>query len=200
MWNQCTLHHKFRIHSGKTKILAVNDRRHSSRPWIPWNESQRSARAWLDREDTVYWVDKQFAQWKRLKLYQTRCNAIIVCDTIPAYCIPKVVVIKSEEILYQKVYMSPRPHPKISLRHNWTKELVSEIAQRPDGQVVKQFKSSKLNQPNPYPDHVRTGQPVVGSDPCTASGGRKRPVPTRSKHVPFTKKLSNMIELGNPLL
>ena len=80
---------------------------------------------------------------------------------------------------------SPRP-PKISLKHDWMKELGSEVAQRPDGQVVQQSRSSQLNQPNPNPDHHRTGQPVVGSDPRTAPGGRKtslsQEIETRSFH------------------
>ena len=87
------------------------------------------------------------------------------------------------EVIYEKVYASPRPHPKISLKHDWMKELGSEVAQRPDGQ---QFKSSQLSQPNPNPDHDRTGQPVVGCDPRTAHGGRKtsrsQEIETRSFH------------------
>ena len=61
-------------------------------------------------------------------------------------------------------FASPRPPPKISLKHDWKRELGSEVAQRPDGQVVQQFKSSQLNQPNSNPDHDRTEQPVVGCD------------------------------------
>ena len=57
------------------------------------------------------------------------------------------------------------------------KELGSEVTQRPDGEVVQQFKSSQLNQPKQ----------------------EKRPVPRRSKHVLFMKKLLNMIERCNPL-
>ena len=54
------------------------------------------------------------------------------------------------------------------------KELGSEVAQRPQGQVVQQSKSSQSNQLNPSPDHDdRTGQPVAGGDPRTAQGGRK---------------------------
>ena len=55
---------------------------------------------------------------------------------------------------------SPRPPPKISLKHDWKRDLGSEDAQRPDGQVVQQFKSSQSNQPTPNPDHDRTVQPV----------------------------------------
>ena len=38
-----------------------------------------------------------------------RCNAIILDDTLPAYCISKVVVMKSEEIMNQK-YMCHLDH------------------------------------------------------------------------------------------
>ena len=90
------------------------------------------------------------------------------------------------EVIHEKVYASPRPPPKISLKHDWMKELGSEVAERPEGKVVQQSKSSQSNQPNPNPDHDRTGQPVVGSDPRTASGARKtsrsQEIETRSFH------------------
>ena len=54
---------------------------------------------WKKHQDTVYWVDFQLAQQKGLKFYQTRSNAIILCDTLPAYCISKVVVMKSKELI-----------------------------------------------------------------------------------------------------
>ena len=115
-------------------------------------------------QNTVYWVDIKFAQKKGLKFYQTRSNAIILYDTLPAYCIPKVVWMETGEVIYEKVFASPRPPPKISLKHDWMKELGSEVAQRPDGQVVQQFISSQLNQPNPNPDHDRTWKPVLCRD------------------------------------
>ena len=118
-------------------------------------------------QDAVYWVNIYLA----LKFYQTRSNVIILHETLPAYCIPKVERMETGEVMYEKVYMSPRRPPKISLEHDWMKVLGLEHAQRPDGQVVQQFKGSQLNQPNPNPDH-RTVQPVVGSDPRTTQGGR----------------------------
>ena len=54
-------------------------------------------------QDTVYWVDFQLAQRKGLKFYQTRSNAVILYDTLPAYCISKAIVMKSKEIKNQKV-------------------------------------------------------------------------------------------------
>ena len=78
--------------------------------------------------------------------------------------------LKTGEVISEKVYASPRPPPKISLKHDWMKELGSEVAQRPDGEVVQQSKSSQSNQPNPNPDHDRTVKPVVCRDASHAQG------------------------------
>ena len=83
---------------------------------------------WKRYQDTVYWVDIQLVQRKELKFYQTRSNASILYDTLPAYCISKAIVMKSEEIIHQKVYVSPRPPPTISCKDNWMKELDSDVA------------------------------------------------------------------------
>ena len=79
-------------------------------------------------QDMVYWVNIQLAQRKGLKFYQTRSNAVILYDTLPAYCIPKVVVMESGEIIYQKENVSPRQPPTISYKDNWMNELDPEVA------------------------------------------------------------------------
>ena len=58
--------------------------------------------------------------------------------TLPAYCISKVVVMESGEIIFEKAYMSPRPPPKISFRHDWTKELGSKDVRQPQEEVARQ--------------------------------------------------------------
>ena len=63
-----------------------------------------------------------------MKFYHTRSNAIILYDTLPAYCIPKVVLMESGEIIYEKVYVSLRLPPKISFNDYWMKKLDSEVA------------------------------------------------------------------------
>ena len=113
--------------------------------------AQYMHKAWKKLQTTVYWVDINLALRKGLKFYQTRSNAIILHETLPAYCIPKAIVMKSEEIIYEKVYASPGPPPKISLRNNWMKELGSEVA--------RQAESSQPTQPNPNAIH-RTGRLV----------------------------------------
>ena len=70
--------------------------------------------AWKKHQNTVYWVDIRLAERKGLKFYQTRSNAIILYNTLPACCIPKTIKIETGEIIYEKVYASPRPPPKIS--------------------------------------------------------------------------------------
>ena len=75
-------------------------------------------KTWKRHQDTVYWVDIQLALRKGFKFYQTRCNGIIFYDTLPACCISKVVVKESGDIIYEKVFLSPRPPTKISFKGN----------------------------------------------------------------------------------
>ena len=58
--------------------------------------------AWKRHQDAVYWVDINLAIEKGLKFYQTRSNAIILQETLPAYCNPKVVRMKTGEVLHEK--------------------------------------------------------------------------------------------------
>ena len=109
--------------------------------------------AWKKHQNTVCWVDIKLASKKGLKFYQTRSNAVILFDTLPAYCIPKAVRTETGEIIYEKVFGSPRPPPKISLRNDWMKELGSEVA--------RQAEDNQPSQPNPNPNHYRTGGPVL---------------------------------------
>ena len=57
---------------------------------------------WKKRQNTVYWVDIKPAQKKGFKFYQTRSNAIILYDTLPAYCIPKAIMMGSGESFTRK--------------------------------------------------------------------------------------------------
>ena len=47
------------------------------------------------------------------------------------------------EIIYEKVYESLRPPPKISLRDNWMKELGSEIARQAESSQPNQKSNSQ---------------------------------------------------------
>ena len=76
--------------------------------------AQHMHKAWKKHQNT--WVDINLALKKGLKFYQLRSNVIVLHETLPAYCIPKVVRMETGE-----VYASPRPPPKISLKHATTR-------------------------------------------------------------------------------
>ena len=142
--------------------------------------------AWKKHQDAVFWVDINLAIQKGLTFYQTRSNAIILQGILPAYCIPKVVRLKTGEVLYEKSYMSPRPPPKISLRHDhdWTRGKVplgSTVDQQPEGKVVRQSRGevqhatfSQLTQPIPKPICDRSGQPDNTQDVFVVKGETSR--------------------------
>ena len=122
-----------------------------------------------DIKTQYVWVDINLAIAKGLKFYQTRSSAIILQETLPAYCIPKVVRMETGEVLYEKVYMSPRPPPKISLKQEWKRELGSEHAQRSEvGHRSFQSKQPILN-----PTRERTERPVIRDDARKVQDGIK---------------------------
>ena len=141
------------------------DKSHKDPDEIDLNVPRRAQHlhnAWKRHQDAVFWGDINLAIEKRLTFYQTRSNAIILQETLPAYCIPKVVRMNTGEVLYEKVYMSPRPPPKISLKHEWKRELGSDHAQRSEsGQLSRSFQS---NQPTLNPIRERTVRPVEMQD------------------------------------
>ena len=127
MCNQFTLHHKFRIDTGTTKFEQKTDgcsftsvdpmnEEHKDpnnidleAPCLAWYKQKK----WRRHHDTVYWVDIQFVQLRGFKFYQTRSNAIILYDTLPACQIPKVIMMESGEIIHEKVYAPLRPPPHL---------------------------------------------------------------------------------------
>ena len=77
--------------------------------------------------------------------------------------------IETGEVLYYKSYMSLRPPPKISLRHDWARgevPLGSTVDQQPEGEVVRQSQEEvarrakifQTTQPIPKPICDRSGQ------------------------------------------
>ena len=163
--------------------------------------------AWKKHHDAVYWVDIDLAIRKGLTFYQTRSNAIILQGTLPAYCIPKVVRLKTGEVLYEKVYASPRPPPKISLKHDWTRgevPLGSTVDQQPEGKVVRQSRGevsrqatfSQLTQPIPKPICDRSGQPDNTQDVFVVKGETSRSQEINEKC--FHEELCSSDRSGQP--
>ena len=112
-------------------------------PRLSWYKQKK----WKKQQNTVYWVDTKRAQQKGFKFYQTRSNAIIFYDTLPAYCFPKAILMETGGIMYEKVYASPRPPSKIFLKKDiWMKELGSEVAGGSEDSQQIQPRSKTHNQ------------------------------------------------------
>ena len=156
---------------------------------------------WKRHQDTVFWIDINLGIIKEgLKFYQTRSNAIILQGALPPSCIVRAERLKSGEPLYRRQYLSPRPPPKISLRHdlNWTRgkdDLGFTVEHRPVGKLVQQslgetvqFGSSKPTQ-SPKTNRDRSGKPVaqetvsVLQEESSSSDRTGKPVTEEEQHV-----------------
>ena len=129
-------------------------------------------KAWKRHQDAVFWVDIDLGIKEGLVFYQTRSNAIIRQGTPPAHCVVKVERLKTGEKLYERQYLSPRPPPKIFLKHdlNWTKgndQSGSTVEHQPVGKLVQQSLGETLqagfSKPTQFPKPIedRTVKPVT---------------------------------------
>ena len=97
--------------------------------------------------------------------------------------------------------MSPQPPPKISLRHDWTKELGSKVVQQPEGEtvrqpegeVVRQTKFFQSTQPTPNPIRDRSGRLDDMQDERKTS--RSQEINVNS----FNEELSSSDRTGRPV-
>ena len=188
----------------------LTDKSHKDPETIDLNVPRRAQylhNAWKKHQDAVYWVDIDLAIRKGLTFYQTRSNAIILQGTLPAHCIPKVVRLKIGEVLYEKSYMSPRPPPKISLRHDWARgevPLGSTVDQQPEGEVVRQSQEEiarrakffQPTQPIPKPICDRSGQLDDTQDVFVVKGEMSRSQEISVKS--FLEELCSSDRSGQP--
>ena len=158
--------------------------------------------AWKRHQDAVFWVDIDLAIREGFTFYQTRSNAIILQGTLPAHYISKVERLKIGGMLYERRYLSPRPPPKISLKHdhNWTKgndqsgSTVLNISQLEisfNSLLEKHLVLNLPNQPNPNPI-----QSVIERGNLWSK--KTRPVLKRLLVSVCKKNLILQVERGNP--
>ena len=84
--------------------------------------------------------------------------------TFPVHFVPKVVRVETEEVIFGKLYVSPRPPPKISLKHQWQKNWVRKLLDNQKGKLLDNQKEKLLDkqnstQPTPNPIRDRSGRP-----------------------------------------
>ena len=151
---------------------------------------------WKRHQDTGFWIDIDLGIIKEgLKFYQTRSNAIILQGALPANCIVRAERLKSGEKLYERQYLSPRPPPKISLRHDldWNKgqDQGSTVEHRPVGNsfnshLEKQFNLVLPSQPNHLnPLKIVRTQEIVGvlQEELSSSDRPGKPATEEEQHV-----------------
>ena len=157
--------------------------------------------SWKRHQDTVFWIDIDLGIIKEgLKFHQTRSNAIILQVVLPPSCIVRAERLKSGEPLYKRQYLSPRPPPKISLRHdlNWTRgndELGSTVEHRPVGKLVQQSLGETVHfgfsKPTQFPktNENRSGKPIaqeivsVLQEELSSSDRPGKPATEEEQHV-----------------
>ena len=64
--------------------------------------AQHMHKAWKKFQITVCWVGIKIDLKKELKFFQTRSNAIILHETLPVFCIPKVVRMETGEVIFER--------------------------------------------------------------------------------------------------
>ena len=101
---------------------------------------------------------------------------------------------KTGEVLYEKVYMSPRPPPKISLKHEWG----SEHAQRSEvGQLLS--RSFQSNQPTLNPIRERSGRPDSTQDGRKTSRSQEIDVKSFCEELASSERTERLFEINvNP--
>ena len=122
------------------------DRDHQDPAQIDFSVPRRARfvhSAWKKHQDAVFWVDINLAIQKRVNNLSDSIECNYPSRNTSSLLYSKVVRLKTGEVLYEKSYMSPRPPPKISLRHDhgWTRgndELGSTVEQQPVGKIVRQ--------------------------------------------------------------
>ena len=90
--------------------------------------------------------------------------------------------------------MSPRPPPKISLKHEWTRELKQKVAREPEGEVARQAKFFQPTQPTPNPIRDRAGRPDSMQDGRNTS--RSQEIDGNS----FNEELCSSDRTGRPVV
>ena len=98
--------------------------------------------------------------------------------------------------------MSPRPPPKISLRHEWTKEVGSKVVQQaegktvrqPEGEVVRQTKFFQSTQLTPNPIRDRSGRPDEMKDERKTSRSQEISVNSSNEELSSSDRTRRPVE------
>ena len=101
----------------------------------------------------------------------------------------------------KSIHVTPTP-PKISLRHEWTKELGSKVVQQPEGEtvrqqegeVVRQTKFFQSTQPTPNPIRDRSGRPDNMKDGGNTSRSQEINVNSFNEELSSSDRTGRLVE------
>ena len=176
MCNQFTLLHEFRIDTGRTKFEQQTDSilsacgSHEQRTQRSWDSRLESTASCTILAHSVEETSEHGVLGRHQSCSEERIE--VLSNTIKRHhsftihsqhiVSRKLFGVNWRKIIDEKIHASPRPPPRISLKHDWMKELGSEVARKAEG--------SQPTLPKPSPNHDRTGRPVVGRDASHAQG------------------------------
>ena len=114
----------------------------------------------------------------------------------------KFIRMKTGEVLYEKVYMSPRPPPKISKKHEWKRELVRKLLDNQKGKLLDNQKEKLLdkqkvpNQPNQLPNPIRerSGRPDDMQDGRNTYRSQEINVNSFSEELSSSERTGRLVE------
>ena len=155
-----------------------------------------------DIKTRYYWVDIDLAVREGLTFYQTRSNAVIFQGIFPAYCLPKVVRLKTGEVLIEKVSMSPQPPPRshwsTNGQENWVRNLLDDQKGKLLDNQKEKFldKQNSSNQPNQLQIQFVTDR----GDLMTCKMEETRPVLRRSMLILKNEGLGSSDRTGRPVV
>ena len=113
--------------------------------------------------------------------------------TLPACCNSESCSMENGEVKNEKVFASPRPPPKISLKHEWKKRIGFRSCSTTRGRSCSTISTFPIKPTESKPRFmIERGNPLFALK-------EEHPVHRKSKHVHFVKKLWNIIERWNPL-
>ena len=140
-----TLHHKFRIDTGRQILRFVDpmnkehkdpDEINLNAPRLAWHKQENGRNI---KTRCIGSTSKLLNRKDLSSMKHDRTQSSFT--TLQAYCIPKPIMMETGEILYEKMYASPRLPPKIFSKDNWMKELV-KTPNKPNGKPRIQFSST----------------------------------------------------------
>ena len=150
-------------------------------------------KAWKRHQDSVYGVDINLAIEKGLKFYQTRSNAIILHETLPAYCIPKAGRMETGVVIYEKVICVTSTYSKDFLE-TWLDE---RFGFRSCSTTRRRCWATSKKFPN-QANQIQT-QIMIERWNLLFALKEERPTLRTSRHVLFVKKLWDTIEREKPV-